>query len=202
MERLCAPYLSLHDHLSSTHILRSTDWTLHAIHHVLQMLNTYFYPRKIIHGDLHYHNIFVHEHLGHFMHAPAPVKFIDFGRTVSLKDKFSDADIRTLMSIDVLALLRAACRQCQATTDVDRHRARHHQSQKIHEMLTGFLDHHRMVSMKKLKDMAPQVRSPHARHCEQCSGVYDWVDALLRHPMFPNKEGRSNVLSFLDITAG
>jgi serine/threonine protein kinase len=202
MERLCAPYLSLHDHLSSTHILHSTNWTQHAIHHVLQMLNTYFYPQQIIHGDLHYHNIFVHERLGQFMHTPEPVKFIDFGRTVSLNGKFSDADILTLMSIDVLALLRAACRQCRATADVARNRSRHHQSRMIHDMLIGFLDHHHMVSMQTLERMAPQVVRSHAHHCEQCSGVYDWVDALLRHPMFPNKEGRSHSLSFLDITAG
>ena len=203
MERLCSPYLTLHDHLSSPNILQSPDWTLHAIHHVLQMLNTYFYPKHIIHGDLHYHNIFVHNNLGTYFHVPAPVKFIDFGRTICLHDNFSQEDIFTLMSIDVMALLRAACRQCMATTQGDRKRHRHNQASSIKNMLTNFLLMNQgMVSMAKLERMVTKssVRGSHHQNCEQCSVVYDWVDALLREHLFPNKKGRSNSLSFLDIT--
>jgi hypothetical protein len=69
--------------------------------------------------------------------------------------------------------------------------------------LSGFLVHHHMVDMMKLKNMVPRRRSHDHQHCEECSGEYDWVDTLLRHPMFPtNEEGRSKSLSFLDITAG
>jgi serine/threonine protein kinase len=200
MERLCSPYLSLHDHLSSSNILPSTDWTLHSFHYVLQMLNTYFYPKHIIHGDLHNHNIFVHNNIGTYMHVPAPVKFIDFGRTICLDGKFSVQDIFTLMSIDVMALLRAACRQCLGTTNVERRGRRHAQAQAIKNMLTNFLAiNEGMVSMDTLERMVPKLRVRGSQICPQCSVVYDWVDALLRYPMFPNKEGR---LSFLDITAG
>jgi predicted unusual protein kinase regulating ubiquinone biosynthesis (AarF/ABC1/UbiB family) len=117
-----------------------------------------------IHGDLHIHNIFVHNNLGTYMHVPAPVKFIDFGRTICLHGNFSEEDIFTLMSIDVMALLRAACRQCLATANVERRGRRHDQARSTRNMLANFLDiNEGMVCMHMLERMVPKlsVRGSH-----------------------------------------
>lgn len=216
MARLRDPYVSLADFASIPNVLSSPHLLVPSIHSILTMLRTHFHPNLIVHGDLHFGNIFVDRRLEVFELSDVSVQFIDFGRTVTLSSTdFTADDISYLLSIDAMALLRAACQRCHEYRGDSNNRHAHAEVVKL--MLKSFLNSSTaLASWSRLEHVlapsAPSVSLKPSKSCEQCALMYDWIDRLLRHPMFKKnptndrankrRAGDNNIFSFLDITAG
>jgi predicted unusual protein kinase regulating ubiquinone biosynthesis (AarF/ABC1/UbiB family) len=110
MERVNTPYVLMDTFLQTVRLLH--HYTYCCIHNVLTTIRMHLHRNDIMHGDLHFGNIFVDDRFVGFEQPTTPVIFIDFGRTINLRDKFPPAVIHRILSIDVLLLVRAACREC------------------------------------------------------------------------------------------
>jgi hypothetical protein len=113
MERVKKPYVPMDKFLIT---VRGIPHSTHCvIHNVLTTIRMHFHPKDIIHGDLHFGNIFVDDRFVGFEQPTTPILFIDFGRTINLSTniiKFPRDVIDRILSVDVLQLVRAACREC------------------------------------------------------------------------------------------
>jgi len=207
MERLQEPYMLMRDFFT-TCTLHSVHY---AIHYTLCMIRTHLHPVRVVHGDLHFGNIFVDQTIGNFAFSAKPIQFIDFGRTTVLSDDFPKKDIELLRSIDVMALVRAACRACiKASTRGPKSGDREHmQATCVIDVVTHFLDYKDMKSFSALRllaihHMPPDFLKTETKKgtCRQCAEMYDWIEYLLKHKCCVRKDGDGRKLSFLDITAG
>jgi hypothetical protein len=209
MERLQEPYMLLAEFFKTC--------TLHsvhlAIHYTLSMLRTHIHP-NVVHGDLHFGNIFVDGTIGNFACSAKPIQFIDFGRTTVLSQRvFTRKDIQQLCSIDVVALVRAACRACiRASTSKRQHCERTHiQATCVIDVVTHFLECSGMTTFNGLRLLATTHMPPafpktekKKGTCDLCATMYDWIEYLLKHKFCTSKQDKDSryKLSFLDITAG
>lgn len=216
MERMNNDYISLFDYLGKC---RDNNFVNSVMNRVLTTVCTYLQPNQIVHGDLHFGNIFVHASSLMFLDSDSsPVQFIDFGRTVFLNSlRLSESDRRHLLSMDVMALVRAASRICAHGKKSDPHfERRHSQVNIVMSVVKTFLasagdllipvdtlkalvvDRSQTRSSRSLVD-SPRSRSSTVA-CNLCGQIYEWTDALLKHRMFVADNG--DKVAFLDITSG
>jgi predicted unusual protein kinase regulating ubiquinone biosynthesis (AarF/ABC1/UbiB family) len=106
MERVNTPYVLMDKFLQT---VRNIPHSTHCcIHNVLTTIRIHFHRNDIIHGDLHFGNIFVDDRFVGFEQPTTPVLFIDFGRTLNLSTillKFPRNVIDRILSVDVLQYL-------------------------------------------------------------------------------------------------
>jgi hypothetical protein len=211
MERLDLPRYMLMEDFYSVRTQIITHFFGPCMHSILCSIRTHLHSNNIIHGDLHFGNIFVCEEIKMFTVRSNPVKFIDFGRSIKVSEQsYDEPNIRLIFSVDVIMLVRAACRMCVKTSSSKRtspqeKRLHHEWTSLVINMVSTFLDHGNLIAFEELKTIATTNIAAKDKHklsssstCSNCSEVFEWVNYLLKHKCF-HRKGHNERGSFLDI---